>query len=56
MQLLYGLHAVEEAIRSGNRRLESVTISRQRHDMRLKESQRRARPLGYPCEWNPRSS
>jgi len=35
MQLLYGLHAVEEAIRSGNRRLESVVISRQRQGMRL---------------------
>lgn len=35
MQLLYGLHSVEEAIRSGNRRLESVAISRQRQDTRL---------------------
>ena len=35
MQLLYGLHAVEEAIRSGNRRLEYVVISRQRQDTRL---------------------
>lgn len=30
MQLLYGLHPVEEAIRSGNRRLESVLITRER--------------------------
>lgn len=36
MQLLYGLHPVEEAIRSGNRRLESVMIARQRQDARLK--------------------
>jgi len=36
MQLLYGLHPVEEAIRSGNRRLESVAIARQRQDARLK--------------------
>lgn len=36
MQVLYGLHAVEEAVRSGNRRLESVMISRQRQDARLK--------------------
>ena len=36
MQLLYGLHPVEEAIRSGSRRLESVLIARQRQDVRLK--------------------
>lgn len=35
MQLLYGLHPVEEAIRSGNRRLEYVLVARQRHDLRL---------------------
>ena len=34
MQLLYGLHPVEEAIRSGNRRLESVLIAR-RQDAKL---------------------
>lgn len=34
MQLLYGLHPVEEAIRSGNRRVESVLIAR-RQDARL---------------------
>lgn len=35
MQLLYGLHPVEEAIRSGSRRLESVLIAR-REDARLR--------------------
>ncbi len=35
MQLLYGLHPVEEAIRSGNRRLESVLVARHRQDARL---------------------
>ncbi len=30
MEVLYGLHPVEEAIRSGSRRLESVLISRER--------------------------
>lgn len=34
MQLLYGLHPVEEAIRSGNRRLESVLLVRRRQDGR----------------------
>jgi 23S rRNA (guanosine2251-2'-O)-methyltransferase len=35
MQLLYGLHPVEEAIRSGSRRLESVLVAR-RQDARLR--------------------
>ena len=35
MQLLYGLHPVEEVIRSGNRRLESVLVASQRRDSRL---------------------
>ena len=48
MQLLYGLHAVEEAIRSGNRRLESVVISRQRQDMRLKGIADACQTAGIP--------
>jgi 23S rRNA (guanosine2251-2'-O)-methyltransferase len=48
MQLLYGLHAVEEAIRSGNRRLESVVISRQRQDMRLSGIAEACRAAGIP--------
>jgi 23S rRNA (guanosine2251-2'-O)-methyltransferase len=48
MQLLYGLHAVEEAIRSGNRRLESVVISRQRKDMRLNGIAAACQAVGIP--------
>jgi 23S rRNA (guanosine2251-2'-O)-methyltransferase len=48
MQLLYGLHAVEEAIRSGNRRLESVVISRQRQDVRLIGIAEACRVAGIP--------
>ncbi|MGA8287554.1 MAG: 23S rRNA (guanosine(2251)-2'-O)-methyltransferase RlmB [Acidobacteriaceae bacterium] len=48
MQLLYGLHAVEEAIRSGNRRLESVVISRQRQDMRLSGITEACQAAGIP--------
>jgi 23S rRNA (guanosine2251-2'-O)-methyltransferase len=48
MQMLYGLHAVEEAIRSGNRRLESVVISRQRQDARLKEIEEACQAAGIP--------
>ncbi len=48
MQLLYGLHAVEEAIRSGNRRLESVVLSRQRQDERLKSIADACQAAGIP--------
>ncbi len=35
MEVLYGLHPVEEAIRSGSRRLELVSVARERKDERL---------------------
>ena len=35
MEVLYGLHPVEEAIRSGARRLDFVVVARERRDERL---------------------
>jgi len=35
MEVLYGLHPVEEAVRSGSRRLDSVLLARERGDARL---------------------
>ncbi|MDP9039228.1 MAG: 23S rRNA (guanosine(2251)-2'-O)-methyltransferase RlmB [Acidobacteriota bacterium] len=35
MDVLYGLHPVEEAVRAGGQRLESVVLSRERRDERL---------------------
>jgi 23S rRNA (guanosine2251-2'-O)-methyltransferase len=35
MEVLYGLHPVEEAVRSGGRRLEQVMLARERKDARL---------------------
>ena len=35
MEVLYGLHPVEEAVRAGARRLDSVMLSRERGDARL---------------------
>jgi 23S rRNA (guanosine2251-2'-O)-methyltransferase len=35
MELLYGLHAVEEALRAGHRRFDHVLVARERHDDRL---------------------
>jgi len=54
MQLLYGLHAVEEAIRSGNRRLESVLISSTRRDMRLQEIAEACQAAGIPVRAEPK--
>lgn len=35
MEVLYGLHAVEEALRAGKRRFDQVLVARERHDDRL---------------------
>lgn len=48
MQLLYGLHPVEEAIRSGKRRLESVVVARDRKDARLQSVLEACRAAGIP--------
>jgi 23S rRNA (guanosine2251-2'-O)-methyltransferase len=36
MEILYGLHPVEEALRSGSRRFDHVVVARERQDQRLK--------------------
>jgi len=35
MEVLYGLHPVEEALRAGKRRIDHVLVARERHDDRL---------------------
>ena len=35
MEVLYGLHPVEEALRAGKRRFDHVLVARERHDDRL---------------------
>ncbi|MBV8630381.1 MAG: 23S rRNA (guanosine(2251)-2'-O)-methyltransferase RlmB [Silvibacterium sp.] len=35
MEILYGLHPVEEALRSGSRKFDHVCVARERHDERL---------------------
>lgn len=37
MEILYGLHPVEEALRSGNRRFDHVVVARERQDQRLQK-------------------
>lgn len=48
MQLLYGLHPVAEAIRSGTRRLDAVLVLRGRQDARLKEVLEACQAAGIP--------
>ena len=35
MEVLYGLHPVEEAVKAGRRRFDQVLVARERHDERL---------------------
>ena len=37
MEILYGLHPVEEALRSGSRRFDHVCVARERQDRRLEK-------------------
>ena len=42
MEVLYGLHPVEEAVRSGSRRLDCVMLARERHDRKDERLERLA--------------
>jgi 23S rRNA (guanosine2251-2'-O)-methyltransferase len=46
MDMLYGLHPVEEALRAGKRRFDHVLVARERHDDRLERLISRCRELG----------
>jgi len=46
MEVLYGLHPVEEAVRSGARRLDSVMLARERRDERLERLAEMCRAAG----------
>jgi 23S rRNA (guanosine2251-2'-O)-methyltransferase len=46
MEVLYGLHPVEEAVRSGSRRLDSVMLARERRDERLERLAEMCRAAG----------
>jgi len=48
MDVLYGQHPVEEAVRSGARRLDSVIIARERSDARLQRLTQLCRDAGVP--------
>jgi 23S rRNA (guanosine2251-2'-O)-methyltransferase len=54
MDVLYGLHPVEEAVRSGAGRLERVLLSRERGDARLEGLARLCRESGVRVSLEPR--
>jgi 23S rRNA (guanosine2251-2'-O)-methyltransferase len=56
MEILYGLHPVEEALRSGSRRFDHVCVARERHDERLAEVAALCRAAGVALRIEPRES
>ena len=54
MDVLYGLHPVEEAIRASSRRLESVMIVRTRQDARLQRVIDACREAGVRLRFEPK--
>jgi len=56
MEVLFGLHPVEEALRSATRRFDHVCVARERHDQRLAEIVALARAAGVPVRTEPREA
>ncbi|HXE09112.1 MAG TPA: 23S rRNA (guanosine(2251)-2'-O)-methyltransferase RlmB [Acidobacteriaceae bacterium] len=56
MEVLYGLHPVEEAVRSGARRLDRVMLARDRKDARLDQLARACREAGIRVTLEPREN
>ena len=54
MEVLYGLHPVEEAIRSGSRQLDHVSVARERKDERLERLIELCRKAGIRVALEPR--
>ena len=54
MEVLYGLHPVEEAVLSGARRLDSVVLARERGDARLERLAELCRNAGVRISLEPR--
>ena len=54
MEILYGVHAVEEALRAGRRRFDHVIVARERHDDRLTRLVAACRQAGVRVRQEPR--
>src|SRR5579884_1666917 len=56
MEILYGFHPVEEALRSGSRHFDHVCLARERHDHRLAEIVDLCRKAGVKTRLEPREA
>lgn len=54
MEVLYGLHPVEEALRAGKRRFDQVLLARERQDERLERLAAQCRQAGIRVRREPR--
>ncbi|HEY2858555.1 MAG TPA: 23S rRNA (guanosine(2251)-2'-O)-methyltransferase RlmB [Terracidiphilus sp.] len=54
MDILYGVHAVEEAVRAGRRRFDHVLVARERQDSRLEQLVTQCRQAGVRVRTEPR--
>ena len=54
MEILYGLHPVEEALRAGSRKFDHVCVSRERQDQRLQQVIDLCRDTGVRLRFEPR--
>jgi 23S rRNA (guanosine2251-2'-O)-methyltransferase len=54
MEILYGLHPVEEALRSGSRYFDHVCVARERHDQKLQRLIDLSREKGVRLRFEPR--
>jgi 23S rRNA (guanosine2251-2'-O)-methyltransferase len=54
MEVLYGLHPVEEALRAGNRQFDHVCVARERQDQRLQRVIDLCREAGVRLRFEPR--
>ncbi|KAA6455989.1 23S rRNA (guanosine(2251)-2'-O)-methyltransferase RlmB [Acidobacteria bacterium AB60] len=54
MEILYGVHPVEEALRAGRRRFDHVLVARERHDARLEKLVIACRQAGVRVRSEPR--
>lgn len=54
MEILYGLHPVEEALRAGLRRFDHVCVAKERHDARLQQVIDLCREAGVRLRFEPR--
>src|SRR5579864_9539727 len=54
MEILYGVHAVKEALRAGRRRFDHVLVARERHDDRVARLIAECRQAGVRVRQEPR--